>query len=257
SERKDTVVEIHPSTAGNSDDLRAADETKVDFVDGKLTIRTPRPRGLRGPRGSVRVEVALPEGSSLNGTLELARLRADGPLGRCDVRVSAGDIQLDEALAVRLKTDHGNITLDRTTGNAVITTGSGEVRVGEIAGNADIKNSNGSTWIDDITGDLHLKVSNGNVTVARAQASVTSRTSNGSVRLGTVERGTHDLRTTAGNLHIGVLPGTPAWLDIDSQAGTAHSDLGTDRPASLDDRTVRIHARTTLGDITVEHAKTA
>ncbi|CAM5424793.1 ABC transporter permease [Streptomyces avidinii] len=56
AERTDTVVEIQPRTAGDKDDIRAAEETRVEFTDGTLSIRTPRARGLFSARGSVTVD---------------------------------------------------------------------------------------------------------------------------------------------------------------------------------------------------------
>ncbi|MGW6572642.1 DUF4097 family beta strand repeat-containing protein [Streptomyces sp. NPDC054945] len=254
TDRTDTVVEIHPRTAGNKDDIRAAEETKVEFDDGTLTIRTPRARGLFSARGSVAVDVALPQGSRLLGTLELGDISCKGTLGQCEVRTSAGHIRLDQAGAVRLKTQHGDVQLDTAAGDADITTGSGEVRVRTVGGKADIKNSNGNTWLDDVAGDLRLKVANGNITVGRAEGSVSAKSSNGNVRIEDVARGTVELQAKAGDIEVGIREGTAAWLDINSQAGTVHSALGSAEGPTAGAETVKVHARTSLGDITVQRA---
>ncbi|MEV7441360.1 DUF4097 domain-containing protein [Streptomyces sp. NPDC056257] len=253
-DRTDAVVEIHPRTAGDKDDQRAADETKVDFSDGTLTVRTPKARGLFSARGSVLVEVSLPQGSRLLGTLEMGDISCKGTLGECEVRTSAGDIRLDQAGPVRLKTQHGDVQLDTATGDVDVTTGSGDVRVRTIGGDADIKNSNGNTWLDDVAGDLRLKVANGNITVGRAQGSVTSKSSNGNVRIEEVARGTVELQTKAGNLEVGIRQGTAAWLDINSQSGTVYSTLGSAEGPAEGAETVKVHARTSLGDITIQRA---
>ncbi len=254
TDRTDTVVEILPRTAGDKDDIRAAEETRVDFNDGTLTIRTPKARGLFSARGAVAVDVALPQGSRLLGTLEMGDITCKGTLGECEVRTSAGDIQLDQAGPVRLKTQHGDVRLDTAAGDADITTGSGEVRVRTVGGNADIKNSNGNTWLDDVAGDLRLKVANGNITVGRAQGSVSSKSSNGNVRIEEVARGTVELQTKAGDLEVGIRQGTAAWLDINSQSGTVHSALGSAEGPAAGAETVKVHARTSLGDITILRA---
>ncbi|MCX4957478.1 DUF4097 family beta strand repeat-containing protein [Streptomyces virginiae] len=254
TDRTDTVVEIHPRTAGNKDDIRAAEETYVEFDDGTLTIRTPRARGLFSARGAVTVEVALPQGSRLQGTLELGDISCKGTLGQCEVRTSAGHIRLDQAGPVRLKTQHGDVQVDTAAGDVDITTGSGEVRVRTVDGKADIKNSNGNTWLDDVAGDLRLKVANGNITVGRAQGSVSSKSSNGNVRIEDVARGTVELQTKAGDIEVGIRQGTAAWLDINSQAGTVHSTLGSAEGPAAGAETVKVHARTSLGDITIQRA---
>ncbi|MFJ3965104.1 DUF4097 family beta strand repeat-containing protein [Streptomyces sp. NPDC090036] len=254
TDRTDTVVEIHPRTAGDKDDIRAAEETKVDLNDGTLSIRTPKARGLFSARGAVTVDVALPQGSRLVGTLEMGDLSCKGTLGECEVRTSAGDIRLDQADAVRLKTQHGDVQLDTAAGDADITTGSGEVRVRMVGGNAEIKNSNGNTWLEDVVGDLRLRVANGSITVGRAQGSVSSKSSNGDVRIEEVARGTVALQTKAGDLEVGIRQGTAAWLDINSQAGVVYSALGSAEGPAEGAETVKVHARTSLGDITIQRA---
>ena len=42
SDRADTVVEVRPSDPSKKDDVRAAQETEVDFVAGHLTVKEPR-----------------------------------------------------------------------------------------------------------------------------------------------------------------------------------------------------------------------
>ncbi|WP_327264883.1 DUF4097 domain-containing protein [Streptomyces sp. NBC_01232] len=254
TDRTDTVVEIHPRTAGDKDDIRAAEETKVDLNDGTLSIRTPKARGLFSARGAVTVDVALPQGSRLVGTLEMGDLSCKGTLGECEVRTSAGDIRLDQAGAVRLKTQHGDVQLDTAAGDADITTGSGDVRVRMVGGTAEIKNSNGNTWLEDVVGDLRLRVANGSITVGRAQGSVSSKSSNGDVRIEEVARGTVALQTKAGDLEVGIRQGTAAWLDIHSQAGVVHSALGSAEGPAEGAETVKVHARTSLGDITIQRA---
>lgn len=91
TDRVDTVVEVRPSAPDNKDDLRAAKETKVEYADGRLTVRTPKARGLFGPKGSVFLEVSVPSGSRLTGIIKVGNLNATGPLDECDVLTSAGD----------------------------------------------------------------------------------------------------------------------------------------------------------------------
>ncbi|MEU6312513.1 DUF4097 family beta strand repeat-containing protein [Streptomyces sp. NPDC047014] len=257
ADRAEVVVEVQPRTAGDKDDQRAAQDTRVDFTGGTLTVRTPKARGLFSARGAVVVEVALPEGSRLNGTLELGDITCTGSLGECEIRTSAGSIRLDRADSVRLRTHHGDIHLDSAAGDAEITSGSGEVRVRSIGGDAEIKNSNGNTWLDEVAGELRLKVANGNITVGRAHGSVSSKSSNGHVRIEEVARGTVDLQTKAGNLDVGIRQGTAAWLDVSSKAGNVHSALGATEGPAAGAETVKVHARTSLGDITIQRAHAA
>jgi hypothetical protein len=42
SDRTDTVVEVRPGDESNKDDVRAAEQARVDFVSGTLTVKSPR-----------------------------------------------------------------------------------------------------------------------------------------------------------------------------------------------------------------------
>lgn len=42
SDRTDTVVEVKPSDAAKKADIRAAEQVRVDFADGALTVQTPK-----------------------------------------------------------------------------------------------------------------------------------------------------------------------------------------------------------------------
>lgn len=131
--RTDTVVEVTPSDPGDKLDVQAAEETKVTCAGGKLLVKGPKKRSLFGKIGAVDVTVELPAGSDLTGSTGLGEFIGEGRFGNCRLTTAAGDIQLDEAAAVRLKTSHGDVLVDRTTGETEIQ-GSGRVRVGRIEG---------------------------------------------------------------------------------------------------------------------------
>ncbi|MFH8988100.1 DUF4097 family beta strand repeat-containing protein [Streptomyces sp. NPDC017940] len=250
-----TVVEVHPRDKDNDADVRAAHGTRVDFVRNRLTVRTPEPGLRRGDAGAVLVEVRLPGGSRLNGTASLGDFTGDGPLGACALNTLDGDIRLDRTGPVRLRTERGAVTVNHIDGHAEVTTGSGRVRVHEIDGAAEIRNSNGDTWVDLISGELRLKAANGNVSVGRAYADVASKSAGGDIRIAEVARGRVDLQTQTGNLEIGIHPGTAAWLDVTSRAGTVHNDLGPVDGPGQGAQTVHVRARTGLGDIVIRRAQ--
>ncbi|TDD82046.1 DUF4097 family beta strand repeat-containing protein [Actinomadura rubrisoli] len=248
--RADTVVEVAPNSDVKAD-VQAAEQTLVDYAAGELVVRTPRARSLFGSPGMVAVEVALPRGSRLSGSAGMGDLICAGRLWECEFRTGAGKLRVEDAGTVRLRTQHGDVTLGRATDDVEVTTGSGELRIGRVGGGAEIKNSNGNTWIDEITGDLRLKIANGNVDIGRAHASVTSRAANGGVRIKEVIRGRVELQTKAGDLEVGIHEGTAAWLDVKSRSGTVHNALDcADGPGECSE-VVELHARTGFGDIVI------
>src|SRR3954451_17260454 len=64
-----TTVDVRPTTPSEEQDVRAEEETRVDFADGRLTIKGPRALAwlTSARRGSVDVTIELPAGSHLQG----------------------------------------------------------------------------------------------------------------------------------------------------------------------------------------------
>ncbi|MFE7552007.1 DUF4097 family beta strand repeat-containing protein [Streptomyces gardneri] len=253
SERADTVVEVLPSNGAEDVDVRVAQQTKVTYANGTLTVKGPRKRSPFGKHGSIDITVELPAGSRLNGTASIGDFISEGPLGECRVKASLGDIRLDEAGVTHLRTGHGDIRVNRATGQAEIH-GQGRIEIGEIVGSAVVKNGNGEIMIDEITGDLKATSSNGRITVGLAHASVDARSANGAIRIDEVVRGVIQLQAAAHDVEIGVRESTAAWLDVNTRVGTVRNALGAAEGPDTSAETVEIHARTGVGDIVIRRA---
>lgn len=254
SDRTDTVIEVRPRDDSRAADIRAAEQTRVEYASGRLLVRTTQ-RSFFGRGSSVDVTVELPAGSHVQGDSGMGDFGGEGELGDCRLKTGMGNIRLDHASALHLKTGMGNIAVDRALGDADVTTGSGDVRIGQIRGAAVIKNSNGDTVVGEVTGDLRVKSANGRISVDRARASVMAKTANGNIRIGEVVNGAIVLATAAGELEIGIREGTAAWLDVSSQYGRVRNSLDeTDSPEQSEAK-VEIRARTSYGDITIDRAR--
>jgi hypothetical protein len=258
-DRDDTIVEVGPSNGSSEADMRAVEQTRVEFADGRLKVTGPR-RRVVGPSkktGSVHVTIELPTGSQAAVDISLGGLHGAGRLGECRIKTAAGDIRLEDTAAADLNTGIGAIDAERVHGAALCTTGSGSIRVAEIDGTASIKNSNGGTWIGEVRGDLRVKAANGSVSVDHARADVNAATANGDVRVGCVEGGSVHLKTALGRIDVGILAGTAARVDLHTSFGTVHNELdSTDRPDAAENP-VDVHARTSAGDIFIRRAKAA
>lgn len=253
SDRADTVVQVHPSDGAHEPDVRAAEQTRVEYTAGRLLVKAPKQRGLGlfGKVGSIDVMIDLPSGSHVQCGASVAVLRCVGHLGECRVKTGTGDIQLDHTGALDVHTGGGAIVVDRAVGHAEVSTGSGRVRLREIDGTAVIKNSNGDSWVGEIVGDLRANAANGNISVDHANAGVTARTANGDVRIGEVTRGSASLKTACGAIEIGIHAGTAARLDVSTQFGRVHNHLDSAEGPEPSDETVEVHARTSFGDIVI------
>jgi hypothetical protein len=257
SDRKDTVVLISPSDSSKESDVKAAEQTRVEYTNGRLLIKAPRSWRHYSPFGgreSIDVAIELPAGSRVEAEAAVADFRCDGRLGDCRFTTAVGNIRLDETDQLYLSTSAGNLTVDRVAGRAEVT-GSGQVRIGEIHGSAVIKNLNGVTWIGEVKGDLRCNATNGDITVDRALGSVAAKTANGAVRIGDVVRGTVELGTAYGELEVGIREGTAALLDVRSQFGSVRNLLTASDGPQPSDQKVELRARTSFGDIVVRRSR--
>jgi hypothetical protein len=257
TDRTDTVVELRPSDPSDDSDVKAVEQTRVEYANGTLSIRGPKFRALDFSKKtrSVDVLVELPTGSQVHGDGAATDFRTTGVLGECRFKTAAGHFRLDRVGALRADTSAGHVTIDTVTGNAEIATGTGRVHIGEINGTAVVKNSNGHTEIGTVTGELRVRSANGDISVDRADASVDAKTANGSIHIREVVRDTVTLNTATGDLEIGVAEGTAAWLELNTSYGRVNNSLesANQRPETSE-KTVEVRARTSFGDITIRRS---
>lgn len=257
SDRTDTVVAVSPSDPAKKGDVSAAEQTSVEFANGRLLVKAPKGWRQWTPWGggeSVDVQIELPSGSRVWGGAGVAALRCTGRIGSCRYRTGVGEIRLDQAGPVELKTGAGDITVDRIDGTAEVKTGSGSIGIATIDGTAVVRNGNGDTWIGEVGGDGRVNAANGTISIDLAHATVAAKTANGNIRLGQVERGAVVAHSAFGTVEVGVRDGVAAWLELDTKFGSVQNDLeAAERPRTGEDA-IEVHARTSYGDITIHRS---
>ena len=140
-DRSDTVVQVRPADAAKKADVRAAEQTVVDFTDGTLTVKTPRDWRTHTPFGgnpTIEVTIEVPAGSRLTGSTGVGRLLGAGDLGPCDLEVSLGDIVVERPRgSVTAKVAKGDIRIgEAARGELRLETSVGELEVGIRPGSA-------------------------------------------------------------------------------------------------------------------------
>ncbi|MER7206735.1 DUF4097 family beta strand repeat-containing protein [Streptosporangium sp. NPDC000239] len=255
AERADTVVDVQPADEHGGADIRAAEQTRVEYDQGRLLVKAPKTRigSLLGWDGSVRVVIDLPEGSRVDVSA-MADLHCEGRLGESTLRTVSGDIWLGQTGELRLNTADGDITVIRSVGRTEVTTSNGEIRIGEIDGPAMVRTANGGITIGEVTGDLRLNTAYGDITVGRALAGVDARTVSGDIRIGEAVRGSVVLETSYGKLKVGIREGTAAWLDLSTPYGSVRNTLEAVDGPSPSDETVEVRARTHYGDVVIHRS---
>ncbi|SCG62789.1 DUF4097 family beta strand repeat-containing protein [Micromonospora inositola] len=255
-DRETTVVEVRPTDGTAEADVQAAQQTRVEYADGRLLIKGPRQKvlGMFGKVGSIDVTIDLPTDSRVQGSASVAGFRCTGHLGECRLKTSVGDIHADHTGPLDLSTSAGAVEVASVAGRAEVSTGSGRLRLGEIDGNAVIKNSNGNSWVGTVAGDLRVNAANGDISVDRARAGVTATTANGDIRIGEVLRGSVSVKTAMGELEVGIHGDTAAFLDLHTQFGTVRNQIEPSDAPPQHERTVEVRARTSYGDIVIRRS---
>ncbi|WP_431045662.1 DUF4097 family beta strand repeat-containing protein [Streptomyces sp. P1-3] len=253
-----TVVEVQPTDASKSIDVEAAEQTDIEFRNGRLLIKAPRQRGYLGygrkKGASVDVTVTLPAGSRLEATAAVGGFHCEGRFGECRLQTGLGAIRVDRADSVHLDTSGGDVAVDRVAGPADVTSGGGTVRVRRIDGTAVIKNWAGTVTVGDVTGDVRADTTAGDIVIDRAHASVEASTTLGQVHLREVAGGTVTLKSGGGAVDVGIRAGTSAWIDAHSAHGSVHNLLEPSDKPEPSDRTVKVRAQTEFGDIVIRRS---
>jgi DUF4097 and DUF4098 domain-containing protein YvlB len=263
SDRTDTIVEVRPSDPNKAADIKAAENTRVEYDDATRTLsivsRKPRSRfvNFSGKRPeSIDVVIQLPADSDVRGEADLGDFQTDGVLGAVALKTDLGAVHLAETGPLNVRNGVGAITVEGAVGPAEVHTGSGDIRIGAVDGTAEVSNSNGKVRVGVITGPANIKVSNGSVSVDRALSDITVASSNGEVRIGEVVRGKVSATSKNGGVEVGVREGSAAWLELNTDVGRVYNELASsDAPKAGEpvDK-VELHASTKLGDVTIRRA---
>jgi DUF4097 and DUF4098 domain-containing protein YvlB len=263
SDRTDTIVEVRPSDPSKAADVKAAENTRVEYDDATRTLsivtRKPRSRFVnfssKRPE-SIDVVIQLPTDSDVRGEADLGDFEADGMLGTVMLKTDLGAVRLAETGPLNLRTGLGQITVAGVTGSAKVHIGGSDIRIGAVDGTADLSTGNGKVQVGVVTGPATVKTTNGSVSVDRALSDIIAESSNGEVRIGEVVRGKASATTKNGGVEVGVREGSAAWLELNTGVGRVYNELAaSDAPEAGDPADkVEVHASTKLGDVAIRRA---
>jgi DUF4097 and DUF4098 domain-containing protein YvlB len=263
SDRTDTIVEVRPSDPNKAADIKAAENTRVEYDDATRTLsiisRKPRNRFVnfssKRPE-SIDVVIQLPSDSDVRGEADLGDFQADGVLGTVVLKTDLGAVHLAETGPLNVRNGVGAITVEGVSGSAEVRASSGDIRIGAVDGTADVSTGNGKLRVGVVTGPANVKCSNGSVSVDRALSDITAESSNGEVRIGEVVRGKVSATSKNGSVEVGVREGSAAWLELNTGVGRVYNELASsDAPEAGEpvDK-IEVRASTKLGDVTIRRA---
>jgi DUF4097 and DUF4098 domain-containing protein YvlB len=184
---------VLPADASKSRDVKAAEQTTVDYSEGVLRIEAPEAKSrILSVPGSLDVTVQLPAGSSVEAKAASADFRGVGRLGKVAFESAQGSVELDEATHAHLTLQAGDVSVGRLDGDAEISTRKGDLRIAEA-----------------VRGTVVLRTDQGEISVAAARgvpASLDAGTAYGRI--------TNTLNNTEG-----------AAAQLDIRATTSYGDI--------------------------------
>ncbi|HJT94129.1 MAG TPA: DUF4097 family beta strand repeat-containing protein, partial [Mycobacterium sp.] len=148
SDRKDTVVEVRPRDPSRSSDVKAAEQARINYSNGKLAIAAGKKYISIGRGGAVDIDITLPSSSRLETASVSADVQAGGVLAECKLSTVSGDLRIDAV--------DGNVKADSV---------SGDIAAQSVTGNVAVSTVSGNVTIDHLEGDVKFQAASGGLTI--------------------------------------------------------------------------------------------
>lgn len=251
TDRTETVVLVEPIDTANRKDVKVAENTKVEFADGQLLVKTKTPGDKNG---SVAITIDLPTGSSLVAHLAYSAVNTEGSLGASELHLASGQVQLDRVGALKANIASGEVAIGQIAGRADIDGGAFALRIGAALGAVGFRSSGGQIRIGHAAADLDLSGASCDFDIDRADGSVTAESASGALRIGRMTSGQAKLKNASGDIEIGISEGTAVSVDVNSERGAVHNFVSSQGEPGPSDAKVSVFARTRHGDITIQRA---
>jgi DUF4097 and DUF4098 domain-containing protein YvlB len=226
---------VAATDATHEPSVRLAERALIVLRGDQLKVDVPESgRVLR--RASVAVTLGLPPGSSLAVKGGAVDISVVGGLEAFAAKLGAGDVVVDSATDVAVRSGQSDLIVGRAE-TVAFTTGQGALRA-------------------DTVGDTAFKAGQGSVELGRTEGAVAVK--GGAVQLVVQEAcdGEVDFHTGSGGARIGVRAGTTVELDLMSASGDVRCDLPMESSAPSGGAALRLRLRTGSGDLLVQPAMT-
>ena len=139
-------------------------------------------------------------------------------------------VYVPKAMACKLHTSGGSISLSGVNGNQELKTSGGSLSLNTIKGNVEAGTSGGSISIERYAGNLDANTSGGSIHLTDAKGELNVHTSGGSIHLDNVS-GSVDASTSGGGIHANI-SGLEKYMKLKTSGGgitaTIPSGLGLD-----------------------------
>lgn len=245
AEQTNVTVEVTPYDGSEASQAAAA-KTTVEFHGDTLYVSAPDVSGswLWRRSGRIRVTARVP----VDSTLALRLASADAT---CRGRYATG----------QLGTASGNVTIEQVTGDLLCHTASGDVTIDRVGGDLNLRTASGDGKVGMVGGDVAARTASGDLAFGAVAGSMRVGSASGGVRVGELRRGAVQVKSSSGDIALGVRAGTAVWLDLTTVSGQVRNELAMTQPPATPGRTgaadLELQVRTASGDIVVRRIAVA
>lgn len=225
------ITESDPGTVHVKIDSR--DETLTVEQRGNTIVVASDKDGSFITRGSSYVEIATPPGSDAYMGSATARVETHVPLGQVEVKTASGDVEIETADSLLVKTASGNLRTGNTSERLRFTSASGDLR----AQKAD--------------GAIQVSTASGNVRIEASDASLDVNTVSGNLRLNYYEGARANLKSMSGTMTLGIPSGTSVDLDVSLLSGKLKLPKPEEGGGAPVERSMSINAKSVSGDLKI------
>jgi DUF4097 and DUF4098 domain-containing protein YvlB len=270
----------HTLASGNGDVLLSAALGGVELATGSGRIEVGEARGplkARSGNGDLVLRAASGEVDlhTSSGKIEVGSaqdLRIKAYSGHGDIHIDAGSVQnlmletrsgtircraeLAEG-AHKVVDGNGDIMLQETAGEVVLTTSSGRIEVVDAGGRLQARTGNGDLMVQGASGEVELHSGSGRIEIGAPEGlAISAHSGKGDIRIGagTVRRlavatnhgrveclaqpgpGHHELSSRNGDVLLQLPANVRAHVDLQTSSGQVHSDfplVRVGRPGSM------------------------
>ena len=184
------------------------------------------------------VRVTAPDGTELEVETISADVRGKGSFDSTRARTTSGDLSF------------GDID-----GSGDIRSVSGDLKLGSVNGFANAQTVSGDVTLELVAGELTGRSVSGALRVGRLTSSAQLTSISGDVAIESASEGELNLKTTSGDINIGIERGVAIWMDVSSLSGDTTSYLenaGESRDVQLE-----VRASSLSGDVILRSANLA
>lgn len=220
-------IQVHLKACGDSPEEASArlEAMSLDCSDDAVCVQASATGGQ-----AARLCVRLPASQSVRVEAERIRLQGLKAQAECTSATDITALDCDGELA--LKSENGDVLLERVRGTVQVHAGNGSVSSRGGCGALEVVCISGSTGVESFEGDLAVRAANGGLRVQGLRGSLAARLGTGAACLHDV-RGSVDVRVQSGSVEARLVPQQDSPVRVETRVGDVLLHLPGDTRAEL------------------------